>query len=829
MKKSLLFILVVVCFIIKTNAQIIHIPSDLSTIQAGIDSASNGDTVLVAEGTYFENINFKGKAITVTSRFIMDGDTSHISKTIIDGSKSTNPDTASVVMMWSGEDTTSVLMGFTITGGTGTNNAQLSTEINVRSGGGVFIKGCGGKITNNVIEGNHVKKEGSQYYHLGGGIYAFVYNSHTVIIRNNIIKGNAVTGDKIVTGGGFEAMGGRIICEYNEITNNSLIGTWSCGGGIRGVFVDAEDRPDFRPILEDVIHEVIIRNNTISGNSSNCTDQDWDGGGGYCQYHGYEEDSILFYNNIISNNHTNAWGGGLFFDGGSRGRFFNNTIVDNSAERDANCIYLLVVSRLTLYNNILWHYGSSNNNEFWIDYLSDNTRVLLFNNIIMTQSNNIISEQQNQVTAFNNSVSEPIFQPGSCELAEGSPGIGWAIDTIQIDTAWYYAPAKDFFGNKRPDPVDQYIDAGAVESAFPKPPNANLAYIGLWDRKLWPEFNKDTLHYVLPVPDTTVVTPQLDVITEDWAAEIDINNATDISSESPEDRITTIIVKATDGTTQKIYTVLFRYASKDVILRNMSISKGALVPEFNLDSLAYTVCLPRLETITPVVTCETTDPNASFFIAYAKDIQSSYPHFRTTTITVTAEDGINQAEYIIEHSIDKYTIPSITHASDTVILPDSIEVTSNEDGYIYLVPVTTQPNLESIMAHRIDSTIVASGIIAYIDIDTAINGKYRLYAIDNCLNISSPVTVTIIGDTTGINENMISTVRLYPIPVDQTLYIETDQSISSVELFNVIGVKVMDKSKPEGRIDMGHLEQGMYFVRIKTDRGDIYTGKVIKK
>jgi len=45
----------------------INVPGDQATIQGAINAANNGDTVLVAPGTYFENVNFNGKAITVTS------------------------------------------------------------------------------------------------------------------------------------------------------------------------------------------------------------------------------------------------------------------------------------------------------------------------------------------------------------------------------------------------------------------------------------------------------------------------------------------------------------------------------------------------------------------------------------------------------------------------------------------------------------------------------------------------------------------------------------------------------------------------------------------
>lgn len=66
MRAALLVAIAIAAFAVprRSDAATIRVPTDAATIQQAISAAVAGDTVLVSPGTYFENINFLGKAIT---------------------------------------------------------------------------------------------------------------------------------------------------------------------------------------------------------------------------------------------------------------------------------------------------------------------------------------------------------------------------------------------------------------------------------------------------------------------------------------------------------------------------------------------------------------------------------------------------------------------------------------------------------------------------------------------------------------------------------------------------------------------------------------------
>ena len=304
----------------------LNVPDDYTTIQGAINAASDGNVVLVDEGTYYENINFKGKAITVASQFYMDDDASHISKTIIDGSQPTNPDSGSVVYFGSGEDTSSVLCGFTITGGSGTYNPQYS----VRWGGGIACWFSGARITSNKIISNTLT--GNSNWVFGGGFAAGYLGSNAyVILEKNQITNNEAnsTGDGAYGGGVGLTCNGRLV--DNIISYNSCTSTANEANG-GGVNITAES--------EILPRTVMITGNRITHNFAEGKGTEspyyWaaKGGGIINQY-----SKILVLDNEISHNQLsdvgtgNGSGGGIYtYRAGSGSVISRNTISNNLNE-----------------------------------------------------------------------------------------------------------------------------------------------------------------------------------------------------------------------------------------------------------------------------------------------------------------------------------------------------------------------------------------------------------------------------------------------------------------------------------------------------------------
>jgi hypothetical protein len=272
---------------------------DAPTIQAGIDSAAAGDTVLVAAGTYVENVSFTGEAIVVRSEF-------GPAATTIEAASNELP----VVLFESGESSATTLEGFTIEGGrNGVRiiDAEPTIQGNViwRNSGDVGGLLCGAnsgrwspRIMDNEVYGNHAGT--------GGGAIAII--NHVVpVITGNWIHDNVAEDD----GGGIWVRsddGGAII------SRNIIVGNLAGDHG-GGIYVSSPASYG-QPLYLEVSFNIVARNDAERQSLL-----DFSGGGCW-----------------LSN--TNAW-------------IHHNTIVENTGIGYGNAVAILRTGSPLIEKNVL--------------------------------------------------------------------------------------------------------------------------------------------------------------------------------------------------------------------------------------------------------------------------------------------------------------------------------------------------------------------------------------------------------------------------------------------------------------------------------------------
>jgi len=229
----------------------LRVPSQYPTIGAAISAAQNGDTVLVARGTYKEALDFAGKAIHLRSE-------GGWAVTPIRA----GPSPSAAVTFQNGEQRNSILEGFTITGGRNSGVRSISSAPTIRDciitlnvagsvvswyrvdarGGGVFgyqsqarIEGC--QIIQNTADARD-PNQGFSTHAAGAGVFA--RNSALEIRRCYIAYNGAKATGRNLPPAPATARGGGLCLENDQslITNSVIVGNFvnvskgATGGGL---------------------------------------------------------------------------------------------------------------------------------------------------------------------------------------------------------------------------------------------------------------------------------------------------------------------------------------------------------------------------------------------------------------------------------------------------------------------------------------------------------------------------------------------------------------------------------------------------------------------
>jgi len=296
-----------------------------NSIQDAVNMAAQGDTVLIPDGLYYEAVNFSGKAITIASYFIIDGDSSHIKNTILskDGQDTANP---SIIYFTSNEDSNSVLYGLTIA-----QNAvrNMDATITFLSTGSAVYAAAGGKISHCVLRNNTLK--GSEPILGGAALYVENNGSKVFVLDNNHIYQNTVYNNGNAEGGAVRINHANCSIRNNKFEDNLLIGK---GGYAKGAAVAIHCTLGLSPPnFIELYGNEMVSNRLISKLGVESY------GGAVSVYNtGFVIKHNLFSNNFCENQSSMVLGSALHIDRVNDSSILeNNTFHTNDADANTAC------------------------------------------------------------------------------------------------------------------------------------------------------------------------------------------------------------------------------------------------------------------------------------------------------------------------------------------------------------------------------------------------------------------------------------------------------------------------------------------------------------
>ncbi len=119
--------------------------------------------------------------------------------------------------------------------------------------------------------------------------------------------------------------------------------------------------------------------------------------------------------------------------------------------------------------------------------------------------------------------------------------------------------------------------------------------------------------------------------------------------------------------------------------------------------------------------------------------------------------------------------------------------------------------------------------LTYFD-DNTTPGFYEYYATAVYYFTESGPSDAGYVQITGIDENIIYDMKVYPNPASNMVYVETDLNIKSLDVLNNAGQVIMTQKVNANNyhFDVSTFERGIYFIKMVTDKGTVIRKIAVK-
>ena len=425
-----------------SKQKLVNEGDSIQSVINDIDDTNGENTILISEGRYTGNLDFKGKNLTLKAK---SGDEQKI---IIE------PDNTAVSTIKIANGETVTLEGVVIQKNNGTvkfgggilvdnaSNLYLRNSIvkenaaTIAGGGIAFLNNSNGVIESSVIGGESENDKNMAPY--GGGV-ACLYGSSPMIVGNTVIRKNKAS----INGGGIYAY-----ANANPVLSNvTIVSNYATSGKGGGIYASQA--------------EPFIASSTIQLNEADL------GGGIYWNYANYP---MITHSRIIGNKASNS-GAGIYANETVAPQVINVLIADNTSGGNGSGSYLNTVSSANYLFSTIANNSATEGTGAGIYGLNLSPGLIVNNSILKNNENQIYLYASESARIANTAIHQQEYQGNTIittdplfvvygtsspnyQLQTGSPCQNAASDTSRVN--------KDLSGNDRK--IGTASDLGVYES-----------------------------------------------------------------------------------------------------------------------------------------------------------------------------------------------------------------------------------------------------------------------------------------------------------------------------------------------------------------------------